>query len=134
MAYVLVEYFEALDRLKNGTPKLVPRGTKITNDSVALEAGRGKGTIKKSRPMFQALISDIDEAGLEQKRALTDPIARLRAAKDAADKYRALWEEAVCREASLVQQLWSERQEWARKEAALTGAKVSSIHSKRRQK
>jgi polyhydroxyalkanoate synthesis regulator phasin len=62
----LSEYFEALARLRAGRPIVVPKGSKITNDSVALEAGRGKGSIKKSRPVFSDLINAIDEAAAEQ--------------------------------------------------------------------
>ena len=45
---ILTEYFSALDRLKKNKPIRIPKGTKITNDSVALEAGKKKGTIKRS--------------------------------------------------------------------------------------
>lgn len=133
MSSAVAEYFDALDRLKKGRPDIVPRGTKITNDSVALEAGRKKGTIKKSRPVFQALITAIDEAAKLHSLPRDEAKVQLQAAKDEAAKYRGLWEEALCREVSLAKQLWDERQEWARKEAALTGAKVTSINARRRQ-
>lgn len=45
----LAEYFAALERLKAGKPRIVPKGSRITNDAISLEAGRGKGSIKKSR-------------------------------------------------------------------------------------
>lgn len=63
------DYFAALERLKAGRPLHVARGTRITNDAVALEAGRGKGTIKKSRPVFSALIEAIDTAAEAQANA-----------------------------------------------------------------
>jgi hypothetical protein len=63
MADILKEYFAALGRLKEGKPVNVPKGTRITNDSVSLEAGRKKGTIKKSRPIFSDLIEAIDMEG-----------------------------------------------------------------------
>jgi hypothetical protein len=62
----LDEYFAALARLQEGTTQIVKKGTKITNDSVSLEAGRGKGSIKKSRPQFAALIAAIEIAATEQ--------------------------------------------------------------------
>jgi hypothetical protein len=46
-------------------------------------------------------------------------------------KYRTLWEEGLTREVSLVKQLWDERQEWSKEEAALTGEKVVAINSRR---
>ena len=58
----MFEYFDALERLKAGKPNIVHKGQKITNDSVALEAGRKKGSIKKSRPQFKKLIEEIENA------------------------------------------------------------------------
>lgn len=130
----LTEYFEALERLQKGVPNVVSKGIKITNDSVAIEAGRGKGSIKKSRPIFAALIEAIDSAAEQQADSTNAEKNKLKEAKSEAKRYRELWEEALCREASLAKQLWDERQAWAAKEAALTGEKVTSIHAKRRQK
>jgi hypothetical protein len=134
MSNVMTEYFEALERLKKGTNRIVPNGTKITNDSVALEAGRKKGGIKKSRPVFAVLIAEIDAAASKQAQPVNDAKSKLKAARDEVARYRALWFDALSREQSLVKQLWDERMEWAKKEAALTGEKVTSIHAKRRQK
>lgn len=67
------KYFEALERLKT-------RKEPINNDAVAKEAGSGKGSIKKSRPGYAALIAAIEQAALEQKqvKAATDPTPQLR--------------------------------------------------------
>lgn len=67
------KYFEALERLK-------ARKVPINNDAVAKEAGSGKGSIKKSRPGYAALIAAIEQAALDQKQAqaVTDPITQLR--------------------------------------------------------
>ena len=62
----LEEYFAALERLKAGRAKVVPKGSKITKDAVSVEAGRGKGSIKKSRGVFADLIGAIDLAAAEQ--------------------------------------------------------------------
>lgn len=59
MSNHLDKYFQALQRLKLGRTIRVPKGTKISLDSVSLEAGLGKGTIKKSRPVFAELITAI---------------------------------------------------------------------------
>ena len=64
---MLGEYFEALERLKQGKPLHVSVGIKISNDSVALEAGRNKGAIKKSRSIFADLIVAIEVAAKEKK-------------------------------------------------------------------
>jgi hypothetical protein len=131
MSNVLSEYFEALERLTKGRPVNVPKGSKITNDSVSLEAGRKKGTIKKSRPIFKELIDSIDTAASAQSQPLDLTKAALDAAKAEAARYRTLWEEAMSREVSLVKQLWEEQKQWVKEKAALTGEKVTSINSKR---
>lgn len=131
MSDVLQDYREALERLKKGRPTLVPKGTKITNDSVSLEAGRKKGTIKRARPLFKDLIEEIDAAAAEQSKPQDQQKAKIDELKAEVIKYRTLWEEALTREVSLVKQLWDERQEWAQREAALTGEKVTAINSRR---
>lgn len=66
MSEAIIEYFEALERLKVNKPIRIDIGTKISNDSVALEAGRSKGAIKKSRLIFADLIVAIDSAAAQQ--------------------------------------------------------------------
>jgi hypothetical protein len=126
MPDILKDYFEALERLKKGRPECVPKGTKITNDSVSLEAGRKKGTIKRSRPIFKDLIEAINAVETERPSPLDERTQQLETAKAEAAKYRVLWEEALTREVSLFKQLWDERTEWAAEKAALTGEKVST--------
>lgn len=109
MSDPISDYFEALERLKKGRPIIVPKGTKITNDAIALEAGRGKGSIKKSRPVFKDLIDAIDAAAADQARPKDDIKERLSSAKNATDKYRKLWEEALAREASLLFEVYELR-------------------------
>ncbi|TXI77982.1 MAG: hypothetical protein E6Q42_04055 [Dechloromonas sp.] len=106
MSDTLIIYFEALERLKKGRPTIVPKGTKITNDAVALEAGRGKGSIKKSRPAFRCLIEAIQLAATEQSQPKDDARDRLESVKNESRKYRALWEEALEREVSLLHELY----------------------------
>lgn len=131
MSSALTDYFEALERLIKGRPINIPKGSKITNDNVSLEAGRKKGTIKKSRPIFKSLIDAIEAAAGAQLLPLDSTKAALDAAKAEAARYRTLWEEAMSREVSLVKQLWNEHRQWAKEKAALTGEKVTSINSKR---
>jgi len=127
MTEILKEYFDALERLKRGNPVNVPKGTKITNDSVSLEAGRKKGTIKRSRPMFGDLIEAINAAA----KAPTKPLDKMRERLDHADgevaRYRALWEEALAREVSLIKELWDVREAWAKEKEAMLRGKVTPI-------
>ncbi len=131
MTDILKDYFEALERLKRDKPVNISKGTKITNDSVSLEAGRKKGTIKKSRPIFSDLIKAIDAAAKTDTKPGDEMRARLDEAKSQAERYRALWEEALAREVSLVKQLWDERDAWTKELETLVGNKVTSIHSRK---
>ena len=131
MSDILQDYFDALERLKNDKPVNVPKGSKITNDSVSQEAGRKKGTIKKSRPIFSDLIEAINAASTEVSKPRDAMKERLGDAKRETEKYRKLWEEALCREVSLVKQLWDEREVRAKEMAALTGGKVTAILSRK---
>lgn len=67
------QYFAALDRLK-------ARGEPIGNDAVALEAGKGRGSIKRSRPAHAELILAIEKAMKEQKetKVAVDPVPSLK--------------------------------------------------------
>ena len=49
MMSALNDYNAALERLKANKPNVVTKGSAINNDTVALEAGRKRGSIKKSR-------------------------------------------------------------------------------------
>jgi hypothetical protein len=102
----LTEYRTALNRLKDGQPKIVPKGTKITRDAVSLEAGRGKGSIKKSRPVFTQLIAEIEAAAAEQglsKRTIEHQTSRL---KGEIKELRMQLDAALSREMSLVYELF----------------------------
>ncbi len=60
MMSALNDYYAALERLKANKPTILPKGSAINNDTVALEAGRKRGSIKKSR--HAALIEAIEQA------------------------------------------------------------------------
>ena len=97
MPDILQDYRDALARLRRGKPENVPKGTKITNDSVSLEAGRKKGTIKRCRPIFKDLIDEINAAAEEQSKPEDAQKARIDELKAEVVKYRTLWEEALTR-------------------------------------
>lgn len=59
----LSEYYAALERLKVNKPTVLAKGSAINNDTVALEAGRKRGSIKKSR--HAVLIEAIEHAAQE---------------------------------------------------------------------
>ena len=122
----LEEYFLALERLKKGQPKNVQKGSKITNDSVALEAGRGKGSIKKSRAIFANLIQAIDEAATAHAKPSNELKDRLTKAKGVAELCRRDLEASLAREMSLLYELYETR----KKLAILTGEKILPIRGK----
>ncbi len=113
MSKVLSEYLQALERLKSSCPTRAPKGARINNDNVALEAGRGKGSIKKSRSVFKALIEAIDAAAAEQSSPERQMIKRLEKTREEARSYREKWEQTVCRELSLLQEVYALKKELA---------------------
>lgn len=105
MADILSEYLAALERLKSGCTLHVPQGTKITNDAVAMEAGRGKGSIKKSRLIFTDLIAAIKTAATEESAPDIVQKKRLEKANQDVLKYRELYEAGLARELSLLHEI-----------------------------
>ena len=63
----LENYIAALQRLIAGKPQNVPKGSAINKDTVALEAGRKRGSIKKSRAGNAELIAAIEAAAAAQQ-------------------------------------------------------------------
>lgn len=123
MTQPLADYFAALDRLKNGRTINVPKNTKITNDAVSLEAGRGKGSIKKSRHIFIDLIQAIDSAAAEQSKVTSLQKAQLDKAKISVNQYRVELEAALAREVSLLYELYEVKKQLAK----ITGENVLPI-------
>lgn len=62
-------YRASLQRLIAGKPQNVPKGSAINKDTVALEAGRKRGSIKKSRAEYAELIAEIEAAAAAQQKA-----------------------------------------------------------------
>ncbi|PXX55657.1 hypothetical protein SAMN05660489_05572 [Pseudomonas sp. LAMO17WK12:I10] len=60
------DYCAALQRLIEGKTFSVPKGSAINKDTVALEAGRKRGSIKKSREEHTQLIAKIEAAATAQ--------------------------------------------------------------------
>lgn len=122
-----LEYYEALERLKNDAPIRVLKGTKITNDAVSLEAGRGKGSIKKSRPIFADLIVAIQIAAEQQTLVVNTQDKKVEKLKSELDQCRKELEAALAREVSLLYELYEVKKEIN----LLTGTKVIPIRKGR---
>ena len=76
----LNEYYAALERLKANKPTILPKGSAINNDTLALEAGRKRGSIKKSR--HAALIEVIEQAAQQVGQNILSPSQRVEQAKN----------------------------------------------------
>jgi uncharacterized Ntn-hydrolase superfamily protein len=105
MSKALNDYFEALDRLKVNKPINIPKDSKINNDNVALEAGRKKGSIKKSRESFAILIEAINEASKTQNIKTDNRDSKIEKQKDKIEELTELYESSLNRELMLIEQL-----------------------------
>jgi predicted nucleic acid-binding protein len=114
MSDQLKGYFLALKRLKSNSTNIVPKGTKITNDSVSLEAGKNKGAIKKSRAVFSDLILEINKAKKEVNISSKVINETLTLQKNKTSKYKELLDESLAREISLIYEIFELKQELAK--------------------
>ena len=76
----LHDYYAALARLKANKPTVLAKGSAINNDTVALEAGRKRGSIKKSR--HAALIESIELAAQQAGQNVLSPTQQVEKAKN----------------------------------------------------
>lgn len=76
----LNEYYVALERLKANKPTVLPKGSAINNDTLALEAGRKRGSIKRSR--YAALVEAIEFAAQEVGQNVLSPTQQVEKAKN----------------------------------------------------
>ena len=102
---MISEYEDALERLINNQTINVPKGSKINNDTVALEAGRKRGSIKKSRDVCVDLILKIEEISSEKKFPKKKYEQKILKWKNKANEYRDLYEEVLNRELMLIERL-----------------------------
>ena len=58
-------YWRAFYRLKNDKPIVLPKGSKVNLDNVAMEAGRKRGAIKRSRRSQNEIVAAIDNSSIQ---------------------------------------------------------------------
>ena len=102
---VINEYRDALERLINNKPIRLNKGCSINNDTVALEAGRKRGSIKKSRAVFSELIEAIQEANKARGAKKADSEVRLKSERKAKKYARELFHNSLNRELMLIERL-----------------------------
>ena len=104
-------YWNALERLKRGKPINVMPGGRITNDQVSLEAGRSRGSIKKSRPVFAKLISAIEDASKAKNKPSAETQEKYLRKRAEAENYKAQYKKSIAREISMLKQINELKQE-----------------------
>ena len=120
MSNAMTDYYAALERLKKR------KGARINNDTVAIEAGRKKGSIKKSRPQFAELIEAIDAANAVAERPQLELVERLNRAKGDVKDLQTQLDESLARELALLRHVFSLRKELT----ALRGGSILPLHSR----
>jgi hypothetical protein len=99
------DYWNALERLRNNKPIILPKGSLINKDTVALEAGRLRGSIKKSRESFSPLISAIEQARLEIPNQDLNFKIKIISEREQKNNYRELYHQSLNRELMLLHRL-----------------------------
>lgn len=99
-----------VDKYYQSLQRLIDRGAVISNDTVAMEAGSGRGSIKKSRAAYGELIGAIQKAASEQSqaKAKSDPTPALRKEKALLVQ---LLDSALEREVALLHEIYYLREE-----------------------
>ena len=104
------DYYNALERLRTNKPEVLSKGSyKINKDTVALEAGRKRGTIKPSREKFSDLIDEIEEVARVYNNKTLDKLKKAEALaaryKLERDDFQSDYHAALNREIMLVRRL-----------------------------
>jgi hypothetical protein len=119
MNETLQDYFAALERLKSNNPINVPKNSKINKDIVALEAGRKRGSIKRSREMFLELIEAINIASNENNAHYDKLTSKISQLKSSTQNYKELYEKAINREIMYLERI-NELEKLLKKKSSLS--------------
>jgi len=97
---IIRQYEAALQRLIDHKPLILPPGSKINSNNVALEAGRAKGSIRKDRQCFDELRGKIKTAGTKQNKENS-----AKPNNGAERLFKKLYHESLARELMLLSQI-----------------------------
>lgn len=103
MSRFINECMEALERLNQNKPLIIQKGSRINLDTVALEAGKNRSSIRKDRyPELYAIIQEAEQNDLTPRQQDAVKIEKIKFERD---RYKKLYEEAIGRELMLVDRL-----------------------------
>lgn len=105
---------ENIEEYRSALQRLVDADTTITLNAVSIEAGRGEGAIKRSRPEFEVLIGEIAAAAKAQKARRREPLALLEVARKRILELEDMLNESAGREISQVKQILQLKEELVR--------------------
>ncbi|WEL57613.1 hypothetical protein PZ739_10815 [Pseudomonas kermanshahensis] len=103
-------YWDALSRMEEGIPLIVSPDAEINYDTVALEAGRSRGSLKASRPQHANIRDAIERAAKEinDARSAGVPVSKaelkrkIKAERERAESFKALSDQILAREIMLL--------------------------------
>lgn len=103
-------YWDALSRMEEGIPLIVSPDAEINYDTVALEAGRSRGSLKASRPQHANLRDAIERAAkkVNDARSAGVPVSKaelkrkIKAERERAERFKALSDQILAREIMLL--------------------------------
>lgn len=102
----LKKYYDALYRLESNCPARLKKDSQINLDTVALEAGFKRGSIKSARESQRKLVDDIHIAAKKFSASkLSKSDNRIDKSTAIEEKYRKRYIEALKREVSLAYKL-----------------------------
>ncbi|KAB2526506.1 hypothetical protein F8N49_07645 [Pseudomonas sp. GXM4] len=97
---LILQYETALQRLVENKPNILPPGSNINLNNVALEAGRGKGSIRKDRECFDQLREKTEAAAAKQKKENS-----VKPNSGAEKLFKDLYHDSLARELMLISQI-----------------------------
>lgn len=104
------DYFAALKRIIEGKTRILSANSSINKDTVALEAGRKRGSIKKSRVEHSSIIAAIEAAAAQsliapkQTLKLENLKQKKKTNHEEIKRLKKDYEQALCQIVSLIHQ------------------------------
>jgi CRISPR/Cas system-associated protein Cas5 (RAMP superfamily) len=117
------EYFQALERLIKNIPNIVEKNSKINKDTVALEAGRKRGSIKRSR--HPELTKAIEEASNSINNPKREIDLKLKKIKEEKDYFETEYKNSLARELMMIERISELEKELIKIKSIITSESIS---------